>query len=130
MLLNLLPHLVNGVTLGLLFALIALGFMLILGLMEPSMVVVSSLDYFDLDAVREVDRDEHGNYRWPFGLELRAAWRFTEPRTALGDISARQFHMDSAQGIVPLLPNEADAILNLPRESVPLLSPLRARVRV
>jgi hypothetical protein len=103
---------------------------MILGLMEPSTVVVSSLDYFDLDAVREVDRDEHGNYRWPFGLELRAAWRFTEPRTALGDISARQFHMDSAQGIVPLLPNEADAILNLPRESVPLLSPLRARVRV
>jgi hypothetical protein len=103
---------------------------MILGLMEPPTVVVSSLDYFDLDAVREVDSDEHGNYRWPFGLELRAAWRFTEPRTALGDISARQFHMDSAQGIVPLLPNEAEAILNLPREPVPLLSPLRARVRV
>lgn len=33
-LLNLLPHLLNGITLGLLFALIALGFMLILGLME------------------------------------------------------------------------------------------------
>jgi branched-subunit amino acid ABC-type transport system permease component len=34
MILDLLPHLVNGLTLGLLFALIALGFMLILGLME------------------------------------------------------------------------------------------------
>ena len=34
MLTNLLPHLVNGVTLGLLFALIALGFMLIVGVME------------------------------------------------------------------------------------------------
>ena len=33
-LLNLLPHLLNGVTLGLLFALIALGFMLIVGVME------------------------------------------------------------------------------------------------
>ncbi len=54
---------------------------MILGLMEPSTVVVSSLDYFDLNAVRDVDRDEHGNYRWLFGLELRAAWRFTEPRT-------------------------------------------------
>jgi len=32
--LNLLPHLVNGVSLGLLFALIALGFMLIVGVME------------------------------------------------------------------------------------------------
>ena len=31
---NLLPHLVNGVALGLLFALIALGFMLIIGVME------------------------------------------------------------------------------------------------
>ena len=33
-LLNLLPHLLNGVSLGLLFALIALGFMLIVGVME------------------------------------------------------------------------------------------------
>ena len=32
--LNLIPHLVNGVSLGLLFALIALGFMLIVGVME------------------------------------------------------------------------------------------------
>ena len=31
---DLLPHLVNGISLGLLFALIALGFMLILGVME------------------------------------------------------------------------------------------------
>lgn len=33
-LLNLLPHIVNGISLGLLFALIALGFMLIVGVME------------------------------------------------------------------------------------------------
>ena len=33
-LLNILPHLLNGVSLGLLFALIALGFMLIVGVME------------------------------------------------------------------------------------------------
>jgi len=31
---NLLPHLLNGISLGLLFALIALGFMLIVGVME------------------------------------------------------------------------------------------------
>ncbi len=43
MLLNLLPHLVNGVTLGLLFALIALGFMLILGLMEQINLAHGSL---------------------------------------------------------------------------------------
>ncbi|WP_193368980.1 branched-chain amino acid ABC transporter permease [Pelagibius marinus] len=33
-LLNLLPHIINGISLGLLFALIALGFMLIVGVME------------------------------------------------------------------------------------------------
>ncbi len=40
---NLLPHLVNGITLGLLFGLIALGFMLILGLMEQINLAHGSL---------------------------------------------------------------------------------------
>ena len=40
---NLLPHLVNGVTLGLLFALIALGFMLIVGVMEAINLAHGSL---------------------------------------------------------------------------------------
>lgn len=42
-LLNLLPHLVNGVSLGLLFALIALGFMLIIGVMETINLAHGSL---------------------------------------------------------------------------------------
>jgi branched-subunit amino acid ABC-type transport system permease component len=42
-LLNLLPHLVNGVSLGLLFALIALGFMLIVGVMEAINLAHGSL---------------------------------------------------------------------------------------
>jgi branched-chain amino acid transport system permease protein len=42
-LLTLLPHLLNGITLGLLFALIALGFMLILGLMEQINLAHGSL---------------------------------------------------------------------------------------
>jgi branched-subunit amino acid ABC-type transport system permease component len=42
-LVNLLPHLVNGVTLGLLFALIALGFMLIVGVMEAINLAHGSL---------------------------------------------------------------------------------------
>jgi branched-chain amino acid transport system permease protein len=41
--LNLLPHLVNGLTLGLLFALIALGFMLIVGVMETINLAHGSL---------------------------------------------------------------------------------------
>jgi len=40
---NLLPHLVNGITLGLLFGLIALGFMMILGLMEQINLAHGSL---------------------------------------------------------------------------------------
>ena len=41
--LDLLPHLVNGLTLGLLFALIALGFMLIVGVMEQINLAHGSL---------------------------------------------------------------------------------------
>ena len=43
MLANLLPHLLNGVSLGLLFALIALGFMLIVGVMETINLAHGSL---------------------------------------------------------------------------------------
>ena len=43
MLSNLLPHIVNGVSLGLLFALIALGFMLIVGVMETINLAHGSL---------------------------------------------------------------------------------------
>jgi branched-chain amino acid transport system permease protein len=43
MLFDLLPHLLNGLTLGLLFALVALGFMLIVGLMEQINLAHGSL---------------------------------------------------------------------------------------
>lgn len=100
----------------------------ILGLMEPTTTVVSSLD-FDL-ARGPRDFDEHGNYRWPFGLELYRAWRFAEPRHALSEFSKRRFSMDSAQGIVPLLPDEAEIILQLQHEPVSLRRPIRATARI
>src|SRR3954468_2245796 len=43
MVLNLLPHLINGLTLGLLFGLIALGFMLVVGVMEQINLAHGSL---------------------------------------------------------------------------------------
>ncbi len=42
-LVDLLPHVVNGVSLGLLFALMALGFMLIVGVMETINLAHGSL---------------------------------------------------------------------------------------
>lgn len=101
---------------------------MILGLMEPTTTIVSSLDY-DL-ARGPRDYDEAGNYRWPYGLELRRAWRFSEPRSALTDFSSRRFSMDSAQGIVPLSAGEAESILRLPRELIQLRRPARAEARV
>lgn len=101
---------------------------MILGLMEPTTSIVSSLDY-DL-ARGPRDFDETGRYRWPNGLELQRAWRFNEPRTALAVISSRRFSMDSAQGIVPLLPEEAEATMQLTREPVALLRPARTEARI
>lgn len=101
---------------------------MILGLMEPTTTIVSSLDY-DL-ARGPRDFDENGSYRWPYGLELRKAWRFREPRTPFAAISSRRFSMDSAQGIVPLLREEAEAALRLPRESIALLRPARTEARI
>ena len=69
MLLNLLPHLVNGVTLGLLFALIALGFMLILGLMEQINLAHGSL--FALGAYFAFAISAP---RLPLPQDLLAAW--------------------------------------------------------
>ena len=66
---DLLPHLLNGLTLGLLFALIALGFMLIVGLMEQINLAHGSLfalgAYFAMQLIGP---------RPPFPAELAKAW--------------------------------------------------------
>ena len=66
---DLLPHILNGLTLGLLFALIALGFMLIVGLMEQINLAHGSLfalgAYFAMQLMGS---------RPPFPAELARAW--------------------------------------------------------
>ena len=67
--LNLLPHLLNGIMLGLLFGLIALGFMLILGLMEQINLAHGSL--FALGAYLAM---QFTGSRPPLPAELAKAW--------------------------------------------------------
>ena len=66
---DLLPHILNGLTLGLLFALIALGFMLIVGLMEQINLAHGSLfalgAYFAMQLMGP---------RPPFPADLAKAW--------------------------------------------------------
>ncbi len=101
----------------------------LLGIMEPTTEPVMSLD-FDLPQV-ESDLDEQGNYKWPFGLLNLRAWRLIDRPFLNPEISQRAFAMDSAQGIVELLPNEAARIAALRSEEVPLLEPrIAARARL
>jgi hypothetical protein len=100
----------------------------ILGILEPTTEVVSSLD-FELQK-RDIDFDEDGNYRWPFGLLVRKAWRFDHPLQLFEDVSSRQFSMDAASGIVALTDDEAAKILKFPRKEVQTLSPIRVRARI
>jgi branched-chain amino acid transport system permease protein len=67
--LDLLPHFLNGLTLGLLFALIALGFMLIVGLMEQINLAHGSL--FALGAYLAM---QFTGSRPPLPAELAKAW--------------------------------------------------------
>ncbi len=79
MLINLLPHLLNGITLGLLFALIALGFMLILGLMEQINLAHGSLfalgAYFALAIATPRLPVPPDMLAWWAGVPL--GWRYT-----------------------------------------------------
>jgi hypothetical protein len=94
--------------------------------MEPTTEPVFWQD-FDIPT-RDVDFKD-GEYRWPYGLHIRAAWKIVD-RRRLEEISFRDFHMDAALGIVPLTEQEAAAIRGLAQEPVGLLAPVRARSRI
>jgi hypothetical protein len=100
----------------------------LLGIMEPTTEVVRSLD-FELQT-RTEDYDDEGNYRWPYALLNRRAWKFQDPLPLLEVISSRQFAMDSASGIVSLRADEAEVLDRLPKVEVPLLAPVRAVARI
>ncbi len=101
----------------------------LLGIMEPTIEPVMSLDF--VTARGERDFDEQGNYRWPFGLLNKRAWRLIDRPFLAPDISTRKFNMDSAQGIVLLTSEEAAKVSALHMEEVPLLEPrVAARARV
>src|SRR6201991_2555299 len=72
---DLLPHLLNGLTLGLLFALIALGFMLIVGLMEHINLTQGSM--FALGAYVAMQLT---GPRPPLPADLAKAWLPPPPR--------------------------------------------------
>jgi hypothetical protein len=97
--------------------------------MQPTTEVVLSQD-FDL-YTRPEDFDDEGEYRWPFGLLNRNAWRILDhDRVLLEQVTPREFYMDAALGIVPLTEQEAAIVTGLAREPVELLLPVRARVRI
>lgn len=101
----------------------------LLGIMEPTTEPVMSLDFVAARGAR--DFDELGNYRWPFGLLNKRAWRLVDRPLLTPDISTRKFNMDSAQGIVLLTSEEAAKVATLQMEEVPLLGPrVAARARV
>jgi hypothetical protein len=99
----------------------------LLGIMEPTTEVAHWQD-FNLPT-RPEHFDEGGKYRWPYDLLNRAAWKLLD-RPTLEEISSRDFHMNSALGIVPLTEQETAAVARLAREPVDLLLPVRARARI
>lgn len=94
----------------------------LLGIMEPTTEPVMSLD-FPLETAPQ-HFTEDNEYRWPYGLINRGAWKLLD-RPVLEEISSRRFSMEAALGIVPLAAEEADRILSLRREPVPLLTSTR-----
>jgi len=100
----------------------------ILGIMEPTTEVVMSLD-FEMET-RPHDFDDAGQYRWPYGLLNRRAWRFLDPRPLLEEISSRHFYMNSALGLVELTAPEIAELAKYPREEVEVRAPTKAYARV
>ena len=74
----------------------------LLGVMEPTTEPVMSLDFVE---PRSPSDFVDGEYKWPFGLMNKRAWSLPD-QPSLSEISERKFSMDSAQGIVPLTPEE------------------------
>jgi hypothetical protein len=99
----------------------------LLGIMELTLEPVMSLD-FDFQT-RPQDFDENGNYKWPYGLLNRRAWRLLD-RPLLDEISDRDFHIDSASGLVEMTPVEEAKVRALRWEPIEILKSVRADTRI
>lgn len=101
---------------------------MVLGLMEPSKLPVSASSYdFGTNAKLY---DEQGRFKWPFGLELRRAWRFDEPWTTFADICDRYHGREGALSLASIEDDEERQILSLPKTEVRLLQPARVSARI
>jgi hypothetical protein len=98
----------------------------LLGIMEPTKEPVMWLD-FQLETFPNHFTAD-GEYKWPYGLLNRRAWTLLD-RPLLKDVTSRQFNMDAASGIVPLLDIEERRILGLRRREVELLTPINVLAR-
>jgi hypothetical protein len=101
---------------------------MILGLMEPSDVPVSSLDFSLGDSPRHLDAN--GVYRWPYGLELRKAWRFDPPLRPFLSVCDRLNNMQGISDIVELTDSEEAEIWGLSKQEIPILQSAMAATRV
>ena len=80
---TLLPHLANGISLGLLFALIALGFMLIVGVMETINLAHGSLFALGMYAAPNIPIRVSASYSATSSMSVRwpPCWTWTPPRS-------------------------------------------------
>ena len=97
----------------------------VLGMMEPSTVVIASSDFPYPNPNDQRLFKEDGSYRWPFGLLNLKAWMF-DAGLFLDDVAenaGNRFGSAAAAGIVLLSAEEEERVLAHPHHEIQLLKP-------
>jgi len=95
----------------------------VLGIMEPSTIPVSTLDYPLPWLYQSGSIHADGSPRWPYALINKQAWHFA-PGLFLADVAPRDYNafgLTAATGIVPLSEEEAARVLAHPYYGIDLL---------